>query len=265
MLCLSRGATRRAAALRPVQRDAFGTLTHLAAAGRGGGGGDTAVPAMVDVSGKAVTRRVAVAEAFLTLPPAVAAAYRAAVADGSKVRVGRQSAPGHGHPHPSPSPTAAHALTRPVPSPARPPPLQAALFSTAVTAGVLGAKATPSLIPMCHPLPLSKCGVDITEEAAEGEGSEAAAGEREGGSGIGARRASPASAPLRLRVACTAVTSGQTGVEMEALCGASLAALTLYDMLKGAAPAAGPPGGGMVITGVRVVEKRGGKSGDVVA
>ena len=97
--------------------------------------------------------------------------------------------------------------------------------STARIAGILAAKQTSSLIPLCHPLPISKVSVDI-----------AGAGDR-------------------VTVLATVATTSVTGVEMEALTAASVAALTLYDMIKAVDKAA-------VITDILVREKRGGKSGD---
>jgi cyclic pyranopterin phosphate synthase len=97
--------------------------------------------------------------------------------------------------------------------------------AVAEIAGVMAAKRTSDLIPMCHPLALSK--VEVQVEPADGG----------------------------LAVAARVKTTGQTGVEMEALTAASIALLTLYDMLKAAEK-------GMVIEQVRLVEKTGGKSGD---
>jgi len=97
--------------------------------------------------------------------------------------------------------------------------------AVAEIAGVMAAKKTSDLIPMCHPLPISKAEVRV--EAAEGG----------------------------LAVTARVKTTGQTGVEMEALTAASVACLTLYDMLKAAEK-------GMVIETVRLVSKTGGKSGD---
>ncbi|MXN20626.1 cyclic pyranopterin monophosphate synthase MoaC [Pseudooceanicola sp. GBMRC 2024] len=93
-------------------------------------------------------------------------------------------------------------------------------------AGIMGAKKTSDLIPLCHPLPISKVTVEITPD--------------EGLPG--------------LRIEATVKTTGQTGVEMEALTAASTAALTVYDMVKAADR-------GMEIGGLRVLLKDGGKSG----
>ena len=99
------------------------------------------------------------------------------------------------------------------------------VLGTARLAGIMAAKRTADLIPLCHPLSLSAVSVDL---AVADEG-----------------------------VAITACvkTSGRTGVEMEALTAASVAALTIYDMVKAADR-------GMVIDGLRLVEKSGGASGD---
>ncbi|GGJ37051.1 cyclic pyranopterin monophosphate synthase MoaC [Deinococcus roseus] len=92
-------------------------------------------------------------------------------------------------------------------------------------AGIMGAKKTSDLIPLCHPLPIKKAGVEI-EPHAQG-----------------------------LRVIATVKTEGQTGVEMEALTAVSVAALTVYDMLKAASK-------GIEIQNIRLLSKTGGKSGD---
>ena len=101
-------------------------------------------------------------------------------------------------------------------------PLQAARL-----AGIMAAKGTANLIPLCHPLPLA--GVEVEVELARG--------------GIALR--------------ATVRTTGQTGVEMEALTAVAVAGLTVYDMLKAVDK-------GMVIQDIVLVEKRGGTSGDVV-
>jgi cyclic pyranopterin phosphate synthase len=100
--------------------------------------------------------------------------------------------------------------------------------AVAEIAGVMAAKQTSALIPMCHPLALSK--VEVRVEPAPGG----------------------------LAVTARVKTTGQTGVEMEALTAVSVACLTLYDMLKAAER-------GMIIEAVRLVSKTGGKSGDWTA
>ena len=99
-----------------------------------------------------------------------------------------------------------------------------AVISTAELAGVMAAKRTAELIPLCHPLPLTKVAVKITVQD-----------ELPG-----------------FRIHATARTTAQTGVEMEALTAVSIAALTLYDMLKAVDQT-------MVIGDMKVVQKRGGK------
>lgn len=101
------------------------------------------------------------------------------------------------------------------------------VIGTARLAGIMAAKQTASLIPLCHPLMLTKVAVDIVE--------------CEDGSG--------------LRVEATARLTGKTGVEMEALTAVSVACLTIYDMAKAVDK-------GMEIAGIRLVSKSGGKSGD---
>ncbi|MDQ0734234.1 cyclic pyranopterin monophosphate synthase MoaC [Arthrobacter agilis] len=98
-------------------------------------------------------------------------------------------------------------------------------LAVARVAGIMAAKQTSSLIPLCHPLPLSKVTVDF---------------EPDGG---------------RVRITALVRTTALTGVEMEALTAASVAALTLYDMIKAVDKHA-------VINGTRVLAKSGGKSGD---
>jgi len=101
------------------------------------------------------------------------------------------------------------------------------VLGTARIAGIMAAKKTHDLIPLCHPLMLNKVSVEIEpDEALPG-----------------------------LRVTATVSVTGKTGVEMEALTAASVACLTIYDMAKAVDR-------GMTITGVRVLEKSGGKSGD---
>lgn len=91
-------------------------------------------------------------------------------------------------------------------------------------AGIMGSKKTADLIPLCHPLPISKVSVDI-EPVADG-----------------------------VRVEATVKTTGQTGVEMEALTAVSVACLTIYDMVKAVERS-------MQIEGIRLILKDGGKSG----
>ena len=101
------------------------------------------------------------------------------------------------------------------------------VIGTARIAGIMAAKKTHELIPLCHPLGLEKISVEI----------------------------SPDEALPGLRVVATARVTGKTGVEMEALTAASVACLTIYDMAKAIDKA-------MVLTGIMLVEKTGGKSGD---
>lgn len=98
-------------------------------------------------------------------------------------------------------------------------------LAVARIAGIMAAKKTSELIPLCHPIPLTKVSVEI-----EGDGS-------------------------ALVVTATAETTAQTGVEMEAMTAASVAALTLYDMAKSHDRA-------MRVTSIQLEEKSGGKSGD---
>jgi len=140
-------------------------------------------PAMVDVSGKAVTARAATAECRVRFPAAVAAQLR---------RSGLKSAKG-------------------------------GIVETAIVAGTMAVKRTHELIPFCHPLPIDGCRIAIDWH-----------GERE------------------LRIECTVKTTHRTGVEMEALTGATVAALTVYDMCKALTHA-------IVLGPAKLLGKRGGK------
>jgi len=101
------------------------------------------------------------------------------------------------------------------------------VIGTARLAGIMAAKQTSNLIPLCHPLMLTKVSVDISEDVAL----------------------------PGMRVQATVKLSGKTGVEMEALTAVSIACLTIYDMAKAADK-------GMEIGSIRLLEKSGGKSGD---
>jgi cyclic pyranopterin phosphate synthase len=100
------------------------------------------------------------------------------------------------------------------------------VLAVARVAGIMAAKRTSELIPMCHPLPISGVTVDLLPAGDD-----------------------------RLRIAATVRTTGKTGVEMEALTAVSVAALTVYDMCKAVDRE-------MRVEGVRLLEKRGGKSGE---
>ncbi len=149
-------------------------LTHLDEGAR---------PTMVDIAGKQVTRRTAVAESCVRFPPAVAQYLRA------------------------------HAMRS----------AKGAVFDTAVIAGVMAAKRTHELIPFCHPLNIESCKIDIEMRADEAF------------------------------IRCEAALHHKTGVEMEALVGASIAALTIYDMCKALSHE-------IVIGDTRLVHKDGGRS-----
>ena len=148
---------------------------------------EQARPTMVDVTGKPVTRRTAVAEARVRFPADVAAALRAG---------GFATAKGP-------------------------------VFHTAIVAGVMAAKRTHELIPMCHPLLLT--GMDVQLE--------------------------PDESSSAVEITATVRTTGKTGVEMEALTAVTVAGLTVYDMCKAVDR-------GMRIEAVRLVSKSGGASGD---
>lgn len=140
-------------------------------------------PTMVDVGDKVATRRMARARAVIVLPAEVLQNF---------VHDDIQTAKG-------------------------------AVFQTAILAGIMGAKKTGELIPLCHPLGLDNCKIQIHLNHNQ-----------------------------EVLVECTASNFGKTGVEMEALTGASVAALTIYDMCKAFSH-------NIVIREIRLLEKTGGK------
>jgi len=140
---------------------------------------------MVDVSEKAVTSRMAIAEGFVTMAPETLDM----ILDGKAPK--------------------------------------GDVLATARIAGIMGAKKTAELIPLCHPLPLTQVTVEFT----------------------------PSRDPSGMRIEATAKVEGKTGVEMEALTAVTVACLTLYDMCKAVDRA-------MTFSGIRLVEKTGGRSGD---
>jgi cyclic pyranopterin phosphate synthase len=101
------------------------------------------------------------------------------------------------------------------------------VLGTARIAGIMGAKQTASLIPLCHPIPMTRCAIEF--ELREEE--------------------------FAVIATCTARTKGKTGIEMEALTGVNIALLTIYDMCKAVDKE-------MVIGDICLVKKSGGKSGD---
>ena len=151
-------------------------LTHLDSQGRA---------QMVDVGGKAISQRVATAEAVVTMLPGTLA----------MITEGKHK--------------------------------KGDVFAVARIAGIQAAKKCPDLIPLCHPLMLSSVNVDLEADEANSQ----------------------------VLIKATCKLAGQTGVEMEALTAASVAALTIYDMCKAVDK-------GMTISQVRLLEKSGGKSGD---
>ncbi|MBO9729289.1 MAG: cyclic pyranopterin monophosphate synthase MoaC [Chitinophaga sp.] len=156
-----------------MSNESSGGFSHL---------NETGQPAMVDISGKLDTYRIAIAESRVFLPQVV-----------------RDQFQGH------------DIQTR-----------KGGVFQTAIIAGIMAAKKTPELIPLCHTLLLDGCDVNIQLEDSE--------------------------AVIR----CTVKTTGKTGVEMEALTGASIAALTIYDMCKALTQE-------MVIRETKLISKTGGK------
>ncbi len=143
-------------------------------------------PAMVDVGDKAVTQRTATAQAVMTFPPGILDQIEAS---GNREFQSRKGP----------------------------------VFQTAILAGIMGAKKTSELIPLCHQIPMENCTIEIR-----------------------------AREPDQLLLRCTTRATHKTGVEMEALTGASVAALTVYDMCKALTHE-------IVISELRLLEKRGGK------
>jgi cyclic pyranopterin phosphate synthase len=108
------------------------------------------------------------------------------------------------------------------------------VLAVAQVAGVMGAKRTPDLIPMCHPLLLTSVNIDFSEEATPGPDGR-----------------------CTITIKATVKTTGQTGVEMEAMAAVSVAALTIYDMCKAVDK-------GMSFGGIALLSKSGGKSGTYI-
>lgn len=140
-------------------------------------------PSMVDVGEKPISKRIAVAQSTVTLPSRVID-----IISNDEI----------------------HTKKGPV-------------FQSAILAGIMGAKKTSDLIPLCHPLPINKCGIDISISNSN-----------------------------QVIITCTVKTEGKTGVEMEALTGASIAALTVYDMCKAFSH-------DIVIESTKLMSKSGGK------
>ena len=140
------------------------------------------------------------------------------------------------------------------------------VLGVARVAGIMAAKRTPDLIPLCHPIAISKVAVDLVvvdnhegDDAAAAASSSSSGGEESKGQADASSSSSSSSSSQRLggtsvEIEATVSCEGKTGVEMEALTAASTAALTVYDMCKAVDK-------GMVIEGLRVVMKEGGKSG----
>ena len=108
------------------------------------------------------------------------------------------------------------------------------VLGIARVAGIMAAKRTSDLIPLCHPLALTRVAIDFSSHPAAGLDA------------------------AHVRCTATVETVGQTGVEMEALTAVQVALLTIYDMCKAADR-------GMIMTGVQLMEKHGGKSGSYIA
>lgn len=145
---------------------------------------ETGKATMVDVGNKTITKRVAIAQATVQLPDEVMAHF-----NGNDVETKKGG-----------------------------------VFQTAILAGIMGAKKTSDLIPLCHPLALDNCNIDIIIDRHND-----------------------------LVITAKASISSKTGVEMEALTGASVAALTVYDMCKGLSH-------DIVIKEIKLISKSGGKS-----
>lgn len=141
------------------------------------------MPTIVDVSAKQITHRTAVARCIVDMPEHVVKALQNSQFQTKK----------------------------------------GAVFQTAIVAGIMAAKKTGELIPLCHPLGLENCEIDIERSSEQ-----------------------------QITIHCLASVAAKTGVEMEALTGASIAALTIYDMCKALSHE-------IVIREIMIIEKRGGK------
>ena len=172
-----------------------GTLTHLDSAGRA---------RMVDVGMKPDTQRVAIARAELVMAPATLALIIAQ----------QEGPPADQHAHAAASAPAGQALRK------------GDVLAVAQVAGIMAAKKTPELIPLCHPLPLTNATLRFDWNREQS----------------------------RLLLEAEVRTTGKTGVEMEALTAVSMAGLTIYDMCKAIDRA-------MRLEHVRLVRKSGGRSG----
>lgn len=141
-------------------------------------------PSMVDVGSKSITKRIAIAQTIVSFPEDVAQQIQA-----------QDNATKKG-----------------------------SIFQTAMISGIMGTKKTSDLIPLCHPLPLDKCNIEINWTS-----------------------------DTEVTIKSTASVTSKTGVEMEALTGASVAALTIYDMCKALSH-------DIVIKETKLMHKTGGKS-----
>ena len=119
------------------------------------------------------------------------------------------------------------------------------VLTIAQLAGIMGAKKTSELIPLCHPLPLDRVDVELELDEAESRINVTATAKTTARTGVDS-----------VRILARCKLSGQTGVEMEALTAVSIAALTLYDMCKSVDR-------GMRIEAIRLIKKSGGRSGDI--
>ena len=146
---------------------------------------DNGNPTMVDVGEKAITERIAIAQTIVVLPNEIIQHLN----DNNDIQTKK-----------------------------------GAVFQTAILAGIMGVKKTSDLIPLCHPLPLTKVHINIKVNENK-----------------------------EVVIECLAKTKGQTGVEMEALTGASVAALTIYDMCKGFSQ-------NIIIKETKLMKKEGGKT-----
>ncbi len=158
----------------------MGDLTHIDSKGN---------PAMVDVSVKNITQRVAVAQSIVELGAVVMAELKNAHLPTGQAEIYTKKGP---------------------------------VFQTAILAGVMGAKKTPDLIPFCHPVGMDDCKIEIVIKG------------------------------TKAIITCTAKVEGKTGIEMEAITGASIAAITIYDMCKAMSHT-------IEILSTKLLEKTGGK------
>ena len=176
---------------------------------------ETTLPKMVDISHKVSTDRYAHARAIIKLPVNIA----------NELSIKSHNNTGNNE---------INTVKGPV-------------FATAIIAGTFGAKKTSELIPFCHPLPIEKCNFDIVMLPFHNTSQSSSITNTDD------KQSTSNQNFMSIKIDCKVSTSNKTGVEMEALTGVTIAALTIYDMLKAMSHE-------IEIVSVKLMEKKGGKS-----